>query len=216
MQRIAPQIRLLMVLIAISICLGIVCFWTVGFVKQKTVLLRDDTLRKLAFSAELNSYQSEGYVEVLLMVNSDDPQKIATYRAERHVIREKIDATLKEYGARVPPNQPNTKRDFDSFVAERKAYRQIADQVVELLEAGDKTAARGMTDTTLNAAYRKYTLAGDVLLAADLAAGDSRTSQIETACRITQFVTAFVCLCAFLIGVFTPVLFVSTLPEDQP
>jgi hypothetical protein len=168
--------------------------------KRQAVLLREDTLRKLTYSAELNSYQAEGYARGLLATETDDPQRREAYRAEGREYRDKIDAILKDYEASISPDQPKVRREFDNFVAQRQEYHKVSKQVFALLEAGQKEEARKLADTALVAAYRRYTDAGDTLFNHDIAAGNERAREVEAACTKAQLLTAIICIAAFLVG----------------
>jgi hypothetical protein len=194
--RVGPFLFLLVFLLGV----GTVGYSIANGARRQAILLREDTLRKLTYSAELNSYQAEGYTRGLLAIEADDPQRREDYRAEGRKYRDKIDAILKDYEASISPDQPKVRREFDSFVARRQEYHDVGKQVFALLEAGQKEDARKLADTALVAAYRQYTDAGDVLFDQDVAAGNERAREVEAACTKAQLLTAVICIVAFLVG----------------
>jgi hypothetical protein len=190
------------------LCVSVLGYWVVSRVKQEARLFREDTLRKLAFSAELNSYQAESYARLLMMAEAVSPEKREAYHVEGMHYRDKIDQVLKDYAAIITPDQVETRRDFDAFVEQRKQFREVGHRVRLLIEANQAEAARELIDLELVAAYRRYTTAGDLLFEHDLADGEQRARQIESVCATTQFFTVCICVGAFFVGVMTPVVLV--------
>ena len=195
-----PPLGSFLFLLVFLVGVGAVGYSIANGAKRQAILLREDTLRKLTYSAELNSYQAEGYARGLLAIEADDPQRREAYRAEGRKYREQIDVILKDYEASMSPDQVKVRREFDNFVARRREYQEAGKRVFALLEAGQKEEARKLADTALLAAYRQYTDAGDTLFNQDIAAGNERAREVEAACTKAQYLTAAICIAAFLVG----------------
>lgn len=213
-RQILLRVGVRLVLVSAVCCLGGVSFWVANRVKQKATLFRQGTLRKLACSADLNSCQSEGYARVLLMIADDDPKRRETYKMERESYIKSIDAALKEYAAAFAVDPEPARRRFDAFVETRAQYRAVANRVVELVDAGRLVEARQLAVETLLPAYRRYTEAGDALLAADVATGISRAERIESACAAMQYFTVGFCLAGIVVGFLVPLALFLKVPGE--
>jgi hypothetical protein len=106
--------------LAVLLCVGTLGYWIARGAKQKAILFRQETLRALDYSADLNSYQAEGFGRLMLQIETDDPQRREAYHAEGVAYRDKIDQILKSYGATISPDQVEARRAFDSFVQTRE------------------------------------------------------------------------------------------------
>lgn len=185
------------------LCMVGLSYWICRDVKHQAVLFREDSLRKLTYSSELNSYQAEAYALLLQAIAAETPQKCETYKAEEHGYSEKIDDVLKEYEVAISSNQNEIRRAFDEFVTQKKRYGQAADQIWALLGSGQTEEARRVANTTLVAAYQRYTKAGDVLFDYDVSSGNQHARQIERAAMRAQLLTIFICVAMFFVGALT-------------
>jgi hypothetical protein len=201
-------------MLALLVATGGVGYWAASGARRQAMLFRVDTLRKLGYSAELNAYQAEAYARGLRSIETEDPQKRETYRAEGHEFRTKIDTILNEYDRAIPADEVQERRAFDEFVETRKQYRAVWTQISGLLSNGQVEVARQLADTDLIPAYERYTAAGDVLYQHEIAAGDRHARDIERRCSQAQFLTAFICVGVFVAGILTQfIVFLFTRPS---
>src|ERR1700674_647057 len=107
------QIISVLMPLAALLCVGALGYWIASGAKQKAILFRQETLRTLDYSADLNSYQAEGIGRLMLQIETDDPQRRDAYHAEGVAYREKIDQILKSYGATISPDQVEARRAFN-------------------------------------------------------------------------------------------------------
>ncbi len=206
--------------LAALLCVGALGYWIASGAKQKAILFRQETLQALDYSADLNSYQAEGFGRLMLQIETDDPVRREAYHTEGVAFRDKIDQILKTYGTTISPDQAEARRAFDNFVQTREQYRQIGRRILDLVNSGQKDEARKLTDSALIDAYKNYTKAGDVLFDYEIAAGDQRSRDIEWACTKAQLLTACFCVVIFLAGILTPFILIrlgpAGLSEEHP
>lgn len=192
-----------LVMLCMLVCVGVLGYRLSCDVRQQAILLREESLRKLTYTAELNSYQAEIYGLTLQTIYTDDLQKQDAYKAELQTYTEKVDAILKNYTTRISADQPELRHAFEDFVNWRMRYREIAEQIWTLLSNGQSDAARKLADTTLIHAYRQYAKAGDVLFNYDVAGGNQHSREIERAVIRAQLLMAFICVAIFFGGLMT-------------
>jgi hypothetical protein len=205
------------VLVVILFAVGGLGYWTASGAKRQAAQFRENTLRKLGYSAELNSFQAEGYARFLWAVATDDPQKRVAYQAEGQEFRTKIDNILRRYDEAIPLDQVKERRVFNNFVETRKRYREVVTQIMKLLEAGQVAEARRLVDPLLMTAYRDYMTAGDALYDYGIATGERQAENLERVCAKARFITASICIGVFLAGLlmqFIVFLFTRSLLSD--
>jgi hypothetical protein len=197
--RIGPTVLLSILLLIV----GGVGYWIAGGARREATRFREDTLRKLQYSAQLNAYQAESYARALRVIECNDPARQQSYWMERNEFRMKIDAVLKDYDRAIPPVAIEERQAFSSFLETRKQYRETLSRLVELATNGQVAVARKLIDTDLAPAYQNYTIAGDVLFNYEILAGNQRALDLDRECTKAQFLTAFICVGIFLAGFLT-------------
>jgi hypothetical protein len=210
------QLALTVLLLILLMIVGSLGYRIAGGARQEATRFREDTLRKLQYSAQLNAYQAEAYARALRVIETEDPARQQVYWGERVEYRAKIDSILKEYEQAIPSDSIEERRAFNNFVETRKQYRTVSTRLVELATNGQAAVARTMIDTDLAPAYQNYTMAGDVLYDYEILTGNRHALELDRACTKAQFLTAFICIGVFLAGLMPLVVLILFARYDSP
>src|SRR5436309_89 len=107
------RIVLIATLLTVVFVFGTLGYWVVGRVKNEAQVFSHVTLERLTRIGEINSYQAEGYVRVLLFLNAKTPEKKAALRTAAEEFRHKNDALLRDYEATLTAN--SSRRRIQEF-----------------------------------------------------------------------------------------------------
>ena len=205
-----PNLIMFIVLLGV----GVLNFRIAHEVDRQAIAFREDTLRRLTYSAQLNSDQADSHALMMQIIATDSPRQRAAYQAELRGYRERVDKVQREYEADIPSDQVDVRQAVEEFVKQRKYYDDVAQEALALLNAGQTEAARKFADTDLVAAYQRYNKAGDVLFDYDVASGNQHSREIEQAVARARLFTAFGFVAIFFAGVLAAFMLLRTLAVE--
>jgi hypothetical protein len=207
LRRLKPAIMVAVVLLAI----GGTGFFMVWRLKNDAAGIVDDTLPGLVYAGQIDSELSENFARTLMVINADSAEERDQYLKKISEGSARVNASMDGYRPTI--FEPEENKLFNRLVTLRGKYQEIRQRVFDLVSQDRRKESLQLLQSELMPAYAAQKEAGEALFNYNVKQGQSRGARIETGCRRTEWVMAFLCMGMFLGGFFTPFIAIRLPPR---
>jgi Four helix bundle sensory module for signal transduction len=179
---------------------GIIASLSLYLLKRQTRALVHDTVPSLSNIELANANMGESFNLTLLATTANDPEERKRFEAEIAEYSRRTSEYLKTYEKTI--HSDVERKVFDQMIAQRDQYQKQRQQGLELLHEKGSEEALMFCKTSVFPAYVQYKIEGEKLLQFNAKQGQLRGERMIKISTATQYVTAGIVICLFLIGFF--------------
>ena len=183
---------------AAILIVGIIASLSLYLLKRQTLMLVEDTVPSLSNIELANANMGEALSLTLLATTANDPEERKRYEAEIEQYSRRTSDYLKTYEKTI--SSEVERQEFDRLMLKREEYQKLRQQSLDLLHQKGSEEALMFCKTSVFPAYVKYKLEGEKLLQFNAQQGQLRGERMIQISTATQYVTAGIVICLFLVG----------------
>lgn len=189
---------------AIFIIVGAGSVLSINHVKREVSQIVDDTLPGLMYAGKINSYISENFIRLLIIMRPESPEERARYRHEIEDTGNKIDDAVARYEGAI--RSENDRQNLVTMLAKRKQCRIVRNQLIALTETGDRDEIQRFFTSQFLPSYTEYVKAAETVFHYNFEEGGQRGRRIIGVCNTATWLIAILSIGVFAVGAMTPVL----------
>ena len=177
---------------------GVVGYVCVGQVKFRARQIVTDSMPGLSYASEVNTRLARAFHSTLLLVTAEDEREKARLRREVESCSSLTAASLEAYKSQL--FEAEDVALFEQCQRRRGEYLRVRNDVLSLVDQGQRPAAAVLLRTELLPAYQGYEAASERLLQYNMRQGQDRGETITRVCTATQGAIAFIGVAIFVLG----------------